>query len=48
LYAPSNPYRPFCSKGCKNHDFGAWASEQHRVPDLTPPDDPNFENTPLQ
>ena len=42
LYAPSNPYRPFCSKACKNHDFGAWASEQHRLPDDTPSDD--FDN----
>ena len=43
LYALSNPYRPFCSKACKNHDFGAWASEQHRLPDDTPGDD--FDNT---
>ena len=31
LYAASNPYRPFCSARCKNHDFGAWASEAYRV-----------------
>ena len=31
VYAPENPWRPFCSERCKNHDFGAWASEQYRV-----------------
>ena len=31
LYAPENPWRPFCSERCKNHDFGAWASERYRV-----------------
>ena len=48
VYAPSNRYRPFCGERCKNIALGAWASEQHRVPDLAPPDDPTFENTPLQ
>ena len=33
VYAPTNPYRPFCSERCKNLDFGAWASESFRVPD---------------
>ena len=33
LYAAENPWRPFCSERCKNHDFGAWASESYRVPD---------------
>ena len=32
-YAAQNPWRPFCSERCKNHDFGAWASESYRVPD---------------
>ena len=31
LYAPENPFRPFCSARCKNMDFGAWASEAYRV-----------------
>jgi len=31
LYSPENPWRPFCSERCKNHDFGAWASESYRV-----------------
>ena len=30
-YAPSNPYRPFCSARCRNVDFGAWASESFRL-----------------
>jgi hypothetical protein len=42
VYAPSNPYRPFCSERCKSIDLGAWASEQFRVPDETPPDDLPF------
>jgi uncharacterized protein len=42
VYAPSNPYRPFCSERCKNLDLGAWASESFRVPDESPPDDLPF------
>ena len=30
-YRSDNPYRPFCSKGCKAIDLGAWASESYRV-----------------
>ena len=32
VYAPSNPFRPFCSERCKNIDIGAWASENFRMP----------------
>jgi uncharacterized protein len=42
IYAPSNPFRPFCSERCKNMDLGAWASESFRVPqedDPATPDD---------
>ena len=42
VYAPDNPYRPFCSARCKNNDFGAWASEGYTVPadpKLDQPDD---------
>ena len=39
VYAPSNPFRPFCSERCKNIDLGAWASEGFRLPADTPPDD---------
>jgi uncharacterized protein len=32
LYAPSNPWRPFCSERCRVTDLGGWASESYRVP----------------
>jgi endogenous inhibitor of DNA gyrase (YacG/DUF329 family) len=32
LFAPSNPWRPFCSERCKTGDLGAWAAEQYRIP----------------
>jgi endogenous inhibitor of DNA gyrase (YacG/DUF329 family) len=40
LYSPANPYRPFCSARCKGVDLGAWASEEFKLPDDTPPDEP--------
>lgn len=33
LYAPSNPFRPFCSRRCKLQDLGAWANEEFRIED---------------
>jgi uncharacterized protein len=39
LYGPQNRFRPFCSERCKNHDFGAWASEAFRMSTVSPPDD---------
>jgi endogenous inhibitor of DNA gyrase (YacG/DUF329 family) len=41
LFAPDNPWRPFCSERCKMIDLGAWASETYRVPGVpgTPEDD---------
>ncbi len=33
VYAPSNPFRPFCNQRCKEQDLGAWASERFRLPD---------------
>jgi uncharacterized protein len=47
-YEAANPYRPFCSARCKGIDLGAWANEDHRLPDETPQDDADFENTPIQ
>ncbi len=35
----ANPYRPFCSARCKGVDLGAWASEEFKLPDDTPPDE---------
>ena len=40
LYAPENPFRPFCCARCKEGDFGAWASERYRV---GTPDSPSSE-----
>jgi len=36
LYAPSNPWRPFCSERCKLVDLGAWAAETYRIPAKPP------------
>jgi endogenous inhibitor of DNA gyrase (YacG/DUF329 family) len=48
VFAPSNPFRPFCSERCKNADFGAWASENFRMPAEAPPDDQDFGDPKLQ
>ena len=34
----SSPFRPFCSERCRLIDLGAWASENYRIPEQTPPD----------
>lgn len=36
-YSPANPWRPFCSARCREHDLGAWASGDYRMP--SPPPD---------
>ncbi|MFH0130429.1 DNA gyrase inhibitor YacG [Variovorax sp. EL159] len=48
IYAPSNPYRPFCSPRCKGIDLGAWANEEFRMPAETPPDDEPFGDPKIQ
>jgi endogenous inhibitor of DNA gyrase (YacG/DUF329 family) len=48
VFAPSNPYRPFCCQRCKNLDFGAWASESFRLPTEAPPEDENFGDPKIQ
>lgn len=48
VYAPSNPYRPFCSERCKQIDLGAWANEGFRVPTEAPPEDEGFGDPKLQ
>jgi hypothetical protein len=45
VYAPSNPYRPFCGERCKQHDLGAWASEAFKLPEQQPEADPAFERS---
>ena len=46
LYAPDNPYRPFCSARCKNNDFGAWATESYSVAAKAEPEDDPEEQAP--
>lgn len=48
IYAPSNPFRPFCSQRCKNIDLGAWASEDFRMPAEAPPNDELYGDPKLQ
>lgn len=38
VFAKSNAYRPFCSRRCKDIDFGAWASEGFKLPAQPDPD----------
>jgi endogenous inhibitor of DNA gyrase (YacG/DUF329 family) len=38
LFDASNAWRPFCSERCKQIDFGAWATEDFRVPVNPVPD----------
>ena len=46
LYAPANPWRPFCSQRCREHDLGAWASESYRMEDRRQGDDATNEPDP--
>ena len=48
VYAPRNPYRPFCSDRCKNVDFGAWATESYRMPAPPTSADADGEDAPSQ
>ncbi|MGB4225306.1 MAG: DNA gyrase inhibitor YacG, partial [Candidatus Dechloromonas phosphoritropha] len=32
IWAPENPWRPFCSERCKQIDLGCWASDSYRIP----------------
>ncbi len=45
VYAPSNPYRPFCCERCKGMDLGAWASEHFRLPERASDTPPDFEQS---
>lgn len=36
-WTTTSAYRPFCSARCKLIDLGAWASETHRIPGETLP-----------
>jgi endogenous inhibitor of DNA gyrase (YacG/DUF329 family) len=41
VFAPSNPWRPFCSERCRGVDLGAWANESYRMPVESPGPDPD-------
>ncbi len=43
VFAPSNPWRPFCSERCKKIDLGAWASEDYRMPQQPSQDEDNHD-----
>ncbi len=32
-WSPKAKWRPFCSERCRLIDLGAWADEEHRIPD---------------
>lgn len=38
-FSSNNPFRPFCSQRCKLIDLGAWANEDYKIPDKSPPID---------
>lgn len=43
IFAPSNPWRPFCSERCRQIDLGAWASESFRMPAAPPLEDQDLD-----
>ncbi|MBX3611714.1 MAG: DNA gyrase inhibitor YacG [Hydrogenophaga sp.] len=45
VFDSSNRWRPFCSERCKQHDFGAWASERYAMPEQEGQSDPDFEQS---
>jgi endogenous inhibitor of DNA gyrase (YacG/DUF329 family) len=45
LFAPANPWRPFCSERCKLSDLGAWATERYVIP-AKEEDDPGSDSDP--
>ena len=45
IYAPSNPFRPFCSERCRLIDTAAWADEQYAVPSLEHAPEPEYKDS---
>jgi len=41
VFAPENPWRPFCSQRCRQIDLGAWAAGEYRVPVVEEPEQPD-------
>lgn len=33
IWGPESAFRPFCSDRCRLIDLGAWANEEHKIPD---------------
>ncbi len=40
----NNPYRPFCSRGCKGVDFIRWSDESYRIAKGEHEDDNGVQN----
>lgn len=43
VYFDGNPYRPFCSRGCKGLDLIGWANESYRIEGRPDEDNSNEE-----
>lgn len=43
-WTENSPYRPFCSKRCRQIDLGAWADEEYRVASRQEDEDGGEEN----
>ena len=48
LFVPENPYRPFCSARCRQHDFGGWATEGYRIAQRDGADETDLEPSPAE
>lgn len=40
VWGPESVSRPFCSDRCRLIDLGAWANEEHKIPDKSRADLP--------
>ncbi|EGM77084.1 hypothetical protein Rhein_2849, partial [Rheinheimera sp. A13L] len=40
IWGPGSAFRPFCSDRCRLIDLGAWANEEHKIPDKGRADQP--------
>jgi endogenous inhibitor of DNA gyrase (YacG/DUF329 family) len=40
VWGPDATFRPFCSERCRLIDLGAWANEEHRIPEKSRADLP--------
>lgn len=42
VYSQKNPFRPFCSQGCKDSDIIAWAEQSYRIQGRPPQNEEEF------